>query len=348
MLVVLVLAEGAASNPDELFNWVTVHGGQLNVRLGRNAAGIRGLFATKAMKKGDKIMSIPSSIVLNIGGPRDSFAVPVLFLLREMKTPNSRFRPYFDSFPSPSEVMDWYNFPSSYIPMLQSSKLEEQVSAYHRALKTLLTGALDDKLEFTLKEMVGDMAVTLEDLQYVASLSATRYLNMEPRNRLLMIPVFDLANHYTNCTHWTQYPEAKNVEFIAGEAVPEGAEVCYGYGELRLDDALLRYGFLLPDEPPVLAAVDHHAFNGSEVPFEQDFSDSADRLHVEAELSRLQSLLAALRAGAARNPPPEPATAHIHALLLQYQDKRRRAIALQINKLRARIGLGEVESHDEF
>ena len=37
-------------------------------------------------------------------------------------------------------------------------------------------------------------------------------------------------------------------------------QVCNTYGVLRNDEALLQYGFVLPDHPPALCAIDYHDY----------------------------------------------------------------------------------------
>ena len=41
-------------------------------------------------------------------------------VLRELKDPHSRFKPYIDIFPSPSEVLNSCNMDRKYIPMWKS------------------------------------------------------------------------------------------------------------------------------------------------------------------------------------------------------------------------------------
>ncbi len=53
---------------------------QVNVEVKVNDEGVRGIFATKAIKADEHILSVPASAILNAGGVNDSFAVgQVLF-----------------------------------------------------------------------------------------------------------------------------------------------------------------------------------------------------------------------------------------------------------------------------
>jgi hypothetical protein len=92
----------------------------------------------------------------------------------------------------------------------------------------------------------------------------TRYFGYN--NSSYMIPIIDMANHDNRCPHWHQLTvchegsDKQCFVWAAGRALEEGEEVCNTYGVLRNDEALLQYGFVLPDSPPQLAAIDYHDY----------------------------------------------------------------------------------------
>lgn len=131
-----------------------MHCVQVNAEIKLNKDGVRGLFATKPVKEGEYLVSIPAAAIINAGGLSDSFAVPTLTVLRELKSNCSRlvivclrarfftywrrlisglagvlprhvscvcrFQPYLDVFPAPSEVLNSCNMDNRYTPMWKS------------------------------------------------------------------------------------------------------------------------------------------------------------------------------------------------------------------------------------
>ncbi len=47
----------------------------MNAAVKTNSEGYRGLFATRDLKEGENIVSVPATAIINAGGLKDSFAV---------------------------------------------------------------------------------------------------------------------------------------------------------------------------------------------------------------------------------------------------------------------------------
>ncbi|PNH04549.1 hypothetical protein TSOC_009281, partial [Tetrabaena socialis] len=94
---------------ERLVNWVLEEGATLRVTIGRRPDGVRGLFTTQAVAKGDLLVYIPDHIVLSVKNVAASEAAPTL--LKELHVPCSRLRPYLDVLPKENEVLTGYNFP---------------------------------------------------------------------------------------------------------------------------------------------------------------------------------------------------------------------------------------------
>ncbi|KXZ55874.1 hypothetical protein GPECTOR_2g1425 [Gonium pectorale] len=233
--------------------------------------------------------------------------VSVLTVLKELKDPHSRFKPYVDSWPKPGEVVHTCNFDPKYAPMFKSPHWEQQVRDWETHLQRLLSGDMDDSVEYTIREMVGNATVTLDDLKYACGIAFTRAVMSATRNRMLLVPVFDMANHKLECRHYLSEYQDGLMYFLAGEDIAEGQEICYGYGAMRDDYAVAHYGFLPElEDPPRLALVDHRGFNAEspyshdEAPSEEAFTGTAEEM--DAELKRL----VAIYEGLMRTPNPLP------------------------------------------
>ncbi|KAG2447745.1 hypothetical protein HYH02_007203 [Chlamydomonas schloesseri] len=354
---------GAAAAPkrpedlaaDDLVAWILESGGRANVEVRRNAAGVRGLYATRDIGAGQDIYSIPLACILNAGDMQD-FSLPTLALLREMHTPCSRFAAYVRALPPPQHQFNGCNMPLRYVPLLQSSYWEEQVLTWRSLLTRLLDGELNDSAAVLLPEAVGRAAdnMTLAELQYACSLASSRYITGEPRQRMLLVPLFDMANHRPGCPHAVRSFERPDPSFrlVAGERICKGEEVCYSYGDMADDVALVHYGILVGgrhDDPaaPRLLMVDHHLFDPAAgnnmvppVPFEPGTDKERRR-----EVKRLKGRLAQLReldrqAAAQPAPQPEPGYEHTLELLLRLQAIRREALEAEIGRLVAMGGSG--------
>ncbi|KAG2430223.1 hypothetical protein HXX76_010322 [Chlamydomonas incerta] len=333
---------------DELVAWVLESGGKANVEVRRNAAGVRGLYASRDIAAGQDIYSIPLSCILNAGDMQD-FSLPTLALLREMHTPCSRFSAYVRAMPPPAHQFNGCNLPLSYVSLLQSSYWEEQVMTWRSLLTRLLGGELNDSAAVLLPEAVGRAAdnMTLAELQYACSLASSRYITGEPRQRMLLVPLFDMANHRPGCPHAVRSFERPDPSFrlVAGERIRSGQEVCYSYGDMADDVALVHYGILAGGrhtDPPRLLMVDHHLFDpaaGSNLVPPLPFEPTTDKER-RRELKRLKARLAELReldrqAAAQPAPQPEPGYEHALELLLRLQVIRREALEAEITRLGA-------------
>ncbi|KXZ55869.1 hypothetical protein GPECTOR_2g1420 [Gonium pectorale] len=323
ILLSVIIGRGSAQDLDAiegLFKWVRDLGGEVNAEVKQNSNGVRGLFATKDIPEGQYIASIPAAAIMNAGSLNDSFAVPTLITLRELKNPYSRFKPYVAIWPRPDEVINSCNFPTEYIGMLKMPYWEKNVNEWSEHIGHLLTGDLDAELEYTIK-------------------SSTRYVLTHRRRRLLMAPIFDLANHDRSCTTYlTPYESGNMLHFVAGSDIKQGEEVCYSYGNMRDDYALIHYGFL-PDleDPPRLALVDHRDFK-PDSPYTHEEAPDDVPLEGEpevlrAELQRLRNIHDELKATPDTMPPRPPGEDYLYDTLKELERRRLNALSNEIQRL---------------
>lgn len=339
----VLLASLASGQPldatAKLIQWVVDLGGTVNAVVKTNGEGFRGLFATRDIKEGEDVLAVPAAAIINAGGLKDSFAVPTMTVLRELKDPHSRFKPYVDVFPSPSEVLNSCNMDRKYIPMWKSEYWEKNVAEWLDYLDALLLGKLNPDIEVTIQEAVGNATVTIQDLQYACAISSTRYVSATRRKRLIMVPVYDMANHKLECPHHINEYEASDFfRLIAGADVKEGEEICYSYGTLRDDYALSHYGFL-PDveDPPRLALVDHPDFkpeaqyDHDDAPGEEEFDGTPEES--AAELARLKAIYDKLKATPDLLPPQPPGQDYTYDMLKELERRRLVSLAYEITRL---------------
>eukprot|EP00195_Chlamydomonas_chlamydogama_P006746 CAMPEP_0202905820 /NCGR_PEP_ID=MMETSP1392-20130828/36166_1 /ASSEMBLY_ACC=CAM_ASM_000868 /TAXON_ID=225041 /ORGANISM="Chlamydomonas chlamydogama, Strain SAG 11-48b" /LENGTH=360 /DNA_ID=CAMNT_0049594093 /DNA_START=76 /DNA_END=1158 /DNA_ORIENTATION=+ len=336
---------------EDVVAWVRRLGGEVNVKLGRNVHGVRGIMATKDLAEGDPILRVPPSAVLNVGPP-SGFMDPVLTLIREMRTSGSRFKAYTDTLPRQGEVFNGCNFPKEYIPMLQNEHLEGTVLSWQQALLDLLNNTNISGHNLLVTDIVDDPSeLSIEYLKYVCALTSTRYISGDPRPVLLMVPVFDMANYRRACPHYTQIfsEEAAGFNLMAGELVNKGDEICYDYSDLRDDRGVIHYGFLPAQQnPPLLAAVDHPNFNESHYDDQNQYSNApfdGGPLEIQQEVSRLKGKLEELEQLEQQrpNPDPLPGFEYLHSTLLELQRRRRHSIKTEIQRLEQRLQLVRVE-----
>uniref|UniRef100_A0A7S0RL19 SET domain-containing protein n=1 Tax=Chlamydomonas leiostraca TaxID=1034604 RepID=A0A7S0RL19_9CHLO len=324
----------------ELEQWVIDNGGWINTRIGLNSQGYRGLFTKVKAESGTALAKIPASTMINCGSLDGSVTTGALIVLREMFDKHSRFAPYMKVWPKRGEVYNTCNFPTKYLPLLESEYWERMVNITQDYLAATLKGEVNGELEVTVKEMVGNVKVTDEDLQYACAIASTRYVTIEMRKRLMMVPIFDMKNHKRICRHTTSALDDKDyMEIIAGEDVEAGDELCYSYNDQMRDDyGVLNYGFL-PDleDPPRLLQIDHHQFDpnkDTQALEEGGFHGSHAEIRDEiARLKDIQKTLEAYDKNWDASKWPKPGKDWYFDALVGLKQRRRTAIKYEVARL---------------
>eukprot|EP00195_Chlamydomonas_chlamydogama_P006162 CAMPEP_0202890664 /NCGR_PEP_ID=MMETSP1392-20130828/995_1 /ASSEMBLY_ACC=CAM_ASM_000868 /TAXON_ID=225041 /ORGANISM="Chlamydomonas chlamydogama, Strain SAG 11-48b" /LENGTH=357 /DNA_ID=CAMNT_0049574279 /DNA_START=49 /DNA_END=1122 /DNA_ORIENTATION=+ len=323
---------------EELERWVLDNGGMIKTKVDVSKNGIRGLYAKEAVKAGDYLATIPSSVILNAGSVHGDFMSPMMTLLREMHTPCTRFKPYLDIMPKKGEIINACNLPYEYLPLLQSSYWDGFIRGWQSYMDQALQGEVTRHMEYTFKEVVGNVNLTLDDVKHACALTSTRYVSTDSvRARLIMVPIYDMANHWHKCPHTISvYDNADELHIIAGKDVEAGEEICYPYGSMRDDYAVLHYGYLPEAQvPPRLLMIDRHDFNpedhGKGVG-EEDFSGTPEE--VAAEVKRLQGILDQVEdfTDPLKHPPGKDT---LYDLLISLRERRRVALKHEIGRLQA-------------
>ncbi|KAL6765654.1 hypothetical protein V8C86DRAFT_506327 [Haematococcus lacustris] len=358
LLLVAIFVVAAVGEPQlqgmrELVEWVVASGGKVNGDSKYNKHGFRGLFATKSIKEGEPILTIPAACSINTGSVSGSFLTPALVVLRELRHPASPYRPYLDIFPKPHELVTACNLDPKYLPLLPP-QLVAQVRSWQGYLAEALRGSNNLQLEYTVAEVLGgsgsNASLTLDELKYGCAVSSTRYVSSLERKRLMMFPVFDLLNHRQHCPHTlAQYDEGDEMQLVAGEDVEAGEELCYNYGSMRDDYSVMHYGFV-PElqDPPRLLEIDHHQYNASKSNqaelSEERFSGTVAELR--AELTRQRGTLTALAkveeeqaSSTGRLPTGQDP---VYEMLLELQGRRLNALRYEVQRLEAYLRKSEL------
>ncbi|KAJ9517416.1 hypothetical protein QJQ45_016792 [Haematococcus lacustris] len=247
--------------------------------------------------------------------------------------------------PDRTQVLNQCNMPEMYFPLLDSDILVSHILEHQNYLEAVLDGQVNAQMEFTVKEVLGNATVTLDDLKYACALSTTRYVTVEKRDRVMMIPIFDLSNHKRICPHTTTaLDNGDEVSVLVGEDVEADTELCYSYNpHMRDDYGVLNYGFLPElEDPPRLLQIDHPAYNvtdpNKDLPEEPFSAESIDGY--QQEMARLTELLQSLeQVDLAFNASawPAPGTDYIFDMLMGLRQRRRDAIRYEVARLASKI-----------
>lgn len=354
VLTVLTLSAPTIVRADpyaDLEAFVVSNGGSLNTTIGFNAKGVRGLFAKQDAKKNDLLATIPSSCMLNAGSLDSSIATGTIIALRELYDPHSRFKPWINVLPRRGEVVNLCNVDKKYLHLLDSEYWQRQINNTQNYLEAVINGSANHELEMTIKEAVGSARVTLEDLQWACAVASTRYVTVELRRRLVILPIFDMENHIRTCPHTTTALDGgDSISIIAGKDVVKGEELCYAYSDTMRDDyCVVNYGFLPEiEEPARLFTIDHPQFNpdvDSQSEFTEELFDGTTS-ELSEEIKRLESIsdrLASL--DAVRPPGPKPGVDKVYDLYASLAQRRRQVLKLETQRLKAKLSAltGEAE-----
>eukprot|EP00775_Hariotina_reticulata_P001661 gene1661-2004_t len=246
---------------DGVADWIGQHGGQVNVEVRQSPDRGRFVVAPRHIKSG--------TTALDPALQQASAA----FLWAEIKDPNSKFGPYFETLPPRDGVLSYYDIPASYLPLIQHETLEKVIRTIQSDLQEIW-----DADQEAYKKALGP-EVSIEDIRYSSTLLETRAITLAVAGERLL-PVFDMSNHRNDCPHRLMSPQSigpcpgsskKKTKqdcllWTARADVAAGDEVCNRYTDYLLQDrALLQYGFL-QDGPTVheLSGIDRHDFDPEE------------------------------------------------------------------------------------
>ncbi|KAG2430179.1 hypothetical protein HXX76_010278 [Chlamydomonas incerta] len=320
-----------------LLDWVVSEGGELRVTISRDNAGVRGLYTTQPVKKGEALLSIPRHLVLSVKNVAAAEASPQL--LKEMHSPCSRLRPYLDTLPGPDGVLTAYNWPEEYIKYLADPVMEEQVgNSFKLHARNTWLGHNDDEMEMTIPEAIGRKNITLQEWEHVVSLLSSRTFSIR-KGALSLVPLLDLANH--DVRDINKLGNTTTVRLIAGKDLAAGEQVTITYGPMRNDELLMYYGFLdTVTDPPRLFSIDHRDFKLYEAHQLSDRPLEGPPEVLRAELTRLLGIVAALEIRLQALGPIPETQPYVASVLRAAHDMRRRALQAEIGRVERQLQRG--------
>eukprot|EP00798_Chlamydomonas_sp_ICE-L_P003373 gene3373-13406_t len=278
LLLSLCLCIGASAgvgSDQKLLDWALKNGGKANVKLGTNSQGQRGLIATKKVRAGDVLVSIPLPLAIPLGSGSLTSPELAIHMLKEKHAHAPRFSPYFDALPEKNDVICAEAIPRVLMPLLHRKELVELVETKQKWFDQVLNGSAPG-LELTLRSALPEIVVTEEDFKWATCMVTSRSLS-GPGGTMYLVPVIDMANHAADSTNEVRFREkdkkmelvaksplkagdemelvAKSplkagdeMELVAKSPLKAGDEVTISYGALRSDEATLIYGFTLQGE----------------------------------------------------------------------------------------------------
>lgn len=252
-----------------------VQGAKHSVVIKTPPGGERGVFANRDIKKGSIIALLPDKmdVVFNETADPDDFGWLKMAsgLALDAANGDSFHQPYYRALPmlqDPLHTLHYVTLPPEYISLLKCKSIEESIHEAQEDLKIYWEKTGDELTQ---------QGVTLDKLKAAVVTLFTRMISIaqEGDDRAYFVPLLDFANHASNCTNDLEYKPCDNdpeysgnkVEgaadskewcsfWIAGTDIKEGEEVCFFYKTDTPDKAFLKFGFILPDEPPAMSLLD--------------------------------------------------------------------------------------------
>ena len=266
----------------EFMQWVTEAGGSVDaVRLADCGGGLRGLRATRDLAKGEAILKIPRSIILDVrraeaspvsGVWRDSpdeFAgymkIGLAVLFEQRLGAQSELLPYLRMLPSAAD------FERDGGPAALWSDDELAVTecgnliafAQRRRRQSCGSDVVALQPEALAARWI-ELALpgappTADELSWAVAAVTSRAYGVEGGPGL--VPVVDMANHDGNYPQHTAKgleEDGESFAVLATAPIRRNAQVCLTYGNLPNFNLLPQFGFVLPTlpSPPDAALVD--------------------------------------------------------------------------------------------
>lgn len=359
---------GSAADVDgAMLEWLEQHGTTHSTVIRTPPGGERAVFATRDIEGGGVIARIPMKLSVMLEGSLDPDDYGWLKLAASLAADAadgaSFHQPYYKAMPmlqSHLHTMHYVTFPPEYFPLLKSKPLEE-----------MITEAQNDLNHYW--EQNGDelsrKGVTIEGLKAACVTMATRMLMFD--QQVVLHPLLDFANHWTNCTNDVEYKSCDGdgqgsdgaedsgrpdggdegtelglkgqcLYWTAGDSIKEGEEVCFHYDIRTPDQCFLEYGFILPDDPPGMSSIDGATFNwGQPPPSRVGGQLSAMRKELKRLEKRIKTLEGLGKQEAAMQVAPTDPGGGVLEGLKRLRQQRLTALGSEVKRLQESIEITE-------
>ena len=229
-----------------------------NLKIVQYSENFRGVHAKTNISPNEVILYVPNDLIITLemakatiigtkmmliwtklNSPKHSFLAS--YLLQELKKPDSKWKPYFDTLPPSTR-----NFPVSFtdeeMDLLQGSPFYKQAKKKQSELKDDYALILSVAPEFN--------RFTLEEFRHIRMLVSSRIFGIEINNIATdtLVPLADMLNHSTNNqTHWGYNELNSGFVIESSTRVKRGNEIYDSYGNKCNSRFFLNYGFILED-----------------------------------------------------------------------------------------------------
>ena len=250
-VAVLLLASRAAAA--HIQAWADASGIERACTIGVSpTSGCRGLLATRAVKRNEVLLRVPSKLTISVERDDDSgvdwLTRLALRLAEEIHAGQSSSHAAFvSSLPEPPRAP--HQWDADELELLQNATLVREAVAR----TTLLSDAYECIADRTcVPRATFDRAWELAASRVVGARGA-RGVRSE---RLLLVPYLDMANHAHGVGGQLSFDAATgDVMLLAGTNLAVGDEVLLDYGARCSSEFLLQYGFVPDHNPSDEAAV---------------------------------------------------------------------------------------------
>uniref|UniRef100_A0A383WBC6 SET domain-containing protein n=1 Tax=Tetradesmus obliquus TaxID=3088 RepID=A0A383WBC6_TETOB len=340
----------------QLVQWLLANQAEVNVAAAEAGPGAGlGLFAARDVAKGEVLLSLPTDLAFSrkAQGVMDF----VLDYALDVADPHSPRALMWATLPHPHELRHLLNFPTAYLPLLQHPQLEDWIGrGLHHDLSMFYRLHADT---------LAAAGLSYVHLVHVMGLLGTRIFNKPEADgtssTFYALPLLDMANHDNACPHFNRFEPCafdssrECVYFTAGAEVAAGNEVCFYYGHLLPDRALLEYGYLPQQQQQQqqgvlqLSGIDRHDADFESHPLPRLVAEpqpfaGRTAAEVAARIEELQQLSAVLVAGdadaaniAAQGPAQGDEAGAFLQQLLAWRLQRQQAVAAETQRLQTQL-----------
>lgn len=292
-----------------LIKFIESKGGKIGYKLGKDCPTCpRGAIATKNYKKDDIIAEVPFTLSVKLGLAGEPAPEAAMELIRKRfhdPTFNKTHEWFWKTQPGLTEVFTPDVYTDEMVDMLDCPKLEKIVRSHLDYNQAVFQGEGGGRYAGkSLKTLLGGDFVSMEQFSWYCSLIVSRAFSFwtdgdleNDITRTYMFPGLDMINHGEgddiNCYRWEE-SELGVIRQIASKDIKKGEQLYQIYHADTLhrpDASLLVYGFVMENDPPLLAAVDLPSFHSDDpykaTPLNDDAYGPRGEWATGAEMGRL-------------------------------------------------------------
>ncbi|EFJ37698.1 hypothetical protein SELMODRAFT_437298 [Selaginella moellendorffii] len=228
------------------------------VRIGTSQESGRGLFASRPVRAGERVLEISLDLMIAPSDLPDelSMVLPstvkpwtklaLIVLMERYKGQSSVWAPYISCLPQPAELDNTFLWEDTELSYLKASPLYGKTRERLEMITTEF-GQVQNALN-VWPQLFGK--VSLEDFKHVYATVFSRSLAIGEDSTLVMIPMLDFFNHNATSFAKLSFNGLLNYAVVtADRAYTENDQIWINYGDLSNAELALDYGFTVPENP---------------------------------------------------------------------------------------------------